>query len=48
MSGSGPVGAQDPAGSNQYWNGGPLPSLLAQLNGEWNGVALDNDGQCRP
>jgi endoglucanase len=26
---------------NQYWNGGPLPSLDAQLFGEWNGVALD-------
>jgi endoglucanase len=33
------------AGNNdcpdQYWNGGPLPSLDAQLFGEWNGVALD-------
>jgi endoglucanase len=29
---------------NQYWNGGPLPSLLAQLYGEWNGVALSNYG----
>lgn len=29
---------------NQYWNGGPLPSLLAQLYGEWNGVALSNFG----
>jgi endoglucanase len=26
---------------NEYWNGGPLPSLAAQLFGEWNGVALD-------
>jgi endoglucanase len=26
---------------NEYWNGGPLPSLDAQLFGEWNGVALD-------
>jgi endoglucanase len=25
---------------DQYWNGGPLPSLIAQLRGEWNGVAL--------
>ena len=30
---------------NQYWNGGPLPSLLAQLYGEWNGVALSNYGE---
>ena len=29
---------------NQYWNGGPLPSLIAQINGEWNGTALDNYG----
>jgi endoglucanase len=29
---------------NQYWNGGPLPSLIAQINGEWNGTALDNNG----
>jgi endoglucanase len=25
---------------NQYWNGGPLPSKIAQLLGEWTGVAL--------
>jgi endoglucanase len=30
---------------NQYWNGGPLPSEIAQMVGEWNGVALDNNGQ---
>ena len=30
---------------NQYWNGGPLPSKIAQLNGEWNGVALDSSGE---
>ena len=30
---------------NQYWNGGPLPSLLAQLYGEWNGGALSNYGE---
>lgn len=30
---------------NQYWNGGPLPSKIAQLNGEWNGTALDGFGQ---
>jgi endoglucanase len=30
---------------NQYWNGGPLPSLAAQLFGPWNGVGLDNNGQ---
>jgi len=26
---------------NQYWNGGPLPSKIAMLLGEWTGVALD-------
>jgi endoglucanase len=30
---------------NQYWNGGPLPSKIAQINGEWNGVALDPSGE---
>ncbi|MES2825051.1 MAG: glycoside hydrolase family 6 protein [Pseudomonadota bacterium] len=30
---------------NQYWNGGPLPSLIAQLFGEWNGVALSPQGE---
>jgi len=30
---------------NQYWNGGPLPSKIAQINGEWNGTALDANGQ---
>jgi len=30
---------------NQYWNGGPLPSKIAQLNGEWTGGALDPSGQ---
>ena len=29
---------------NQYWNGGPLPSKIAQLLGEWTGVALDRFG----
>ena len=29
---------------NQYWNGGPLPSLIAQINGEWSGTALDGNG----
>ena len=29
---------------NQYWNGGPLPSKIAQLLGEWTGVALSNYG----
>ncbi len=29
---------------NEYWNGGPLPSLDAQLFGEWNGVGLDANG----
>ncbi len=26
---------------NQYWNGGPLPAKIAELLGEWTGVALD-------
>ena len=30
---------------NQYWNGGPLPSKIAQINGEWNGVGLDSNGE---
>ena len=30
--------------ANQYWNGGPLPSKIAQLLGEWTGVALSNYG----
>lgn len=30
---------------NQYWNGGPLPSKIAQLLGEWTGVALDRFGE---
>jgi endoglucanase len=30
---------------NQYWNGGPLPSLIAQLFGEWNGVAMSPYGE---
>lgn len=29
---------------NQWWNGGPLPSKIAQINGEWNGTALDPHG----
>ena len=29
---------------NQYWNGGPLPAKIAQLLGEWTGVALSNFG----
>jgi endoglucanase len=29
---------------NQYWNGGPLPSLVAQTVGEWQGMALNNYG----
>jgi endoglucanase len=29
---------------NQYWNGGPLPSKIAQLFGEWNGVAMSPYG----
>jgi endoglucanase len=30
---------------NQYWNGGPLPAKIAQLRGEWNGVALSAYGE---
>jgi endoglucanase len=30
---------------NQYWNGGPLPAKIAQLRGEWNGVALSAFGE---
>jgi endoglucanase len=26
---------------NQYWNGGPFPAKIAELLGEWTGVALD-------
>ena len=26
---------------NQYWNGGPRPAKIAELLGEWTGVALD-------
>jgi endoglucanase len=36
--------ASDPAEfvecPNQYWNGGPLPAKIAELLGEWTGVAL--------
>lgn len=30
---------------NQYWNGGPLPAKIAQLLGEWTGVALNRYGE---
>jgi endoglucanase len=30
---------------NQYWNGGPLPAKIAQILGEWTGVALDRYGE---
>jgi endoglucanase len=30
---------------NQYWNGGPLPAKIAQLLGEWTGVALSAFGE---
>jgi endoglucanase len=30
---------------NQYWNGGPLPAKIAELRGEWVGVALDRFGE---
>jgi endoglucanase len=29
---------------NQYWNGGPLPAKIAELVGEWTGVALSPYG----
>ena len=29
---------------NQYWNGGPLPAKIAELLGEWTGVALSAYG----
>ena len=29
---------------NQYWNGGPLPTKIAELLGEWIGVALSPYG----
>jgi endoglucanase len=29
---------------NQYWNGGPLPAKIAELLGEWTGVALSPYG----
>jgi len=29
---------------NQYWNGGPHPAKIADLLGEWTGVALSNYG----
>jgi endoglucanase len=29
---------------NQYWNGGPLPAKIAELLGEWQGVALSSFG----
>lgn len=31
--------------ANQYWNGGPLPAKIAELLGEWTGVALSNYGE---
>ena len=30
---------------NQYWNGGPLPAKIAELLGEWTGVALSRFGE---
>jgi endoglucanase len=30
---------------NQYWNGGPFPAKIADLLGEWTGVALDPFGE---
>jgi endoglucanase len=30
---------------DQYWNGGPHPALIADLLGEWTGVALNRYGQ---
>lgn len=43
------VPSADPAGfndcPNQYWNGGPLPAKIAELLGEWQGVALSPYGE---
>lgn len=33
---------------NQYWNGGPLPAKIAELLGEWTGVALSSFGEWSP
>jgi endoglucanase len=30
---------------NQYWNGGPFPAKIAELLGEWTGVALSPYGE---
>ena len=30
---------------DQYWNGGPLPAKIAELLGEWQGVALSPYGE---
>ena len=30
---------------NQYWNGGPLPAKIAELLGEWTGVAMSAYGE---
>jgi endoglucanase len=30
---------------NQYWNGGPFPAKIAELLGEWTGVALTSFGE---
>lgn len=30
---------------NQYWNGGPLPAKIAELLGDWQGVALSSYGE---
>jgi endoglucanase len=40
----GPLGSGFPNCPNQYWNGGPLPSLTAVLSGAWQGIALDPYG----
>jgi endoglucanase len=29
---------------NQYWNGGPAPAKIAEILGEWTGVALSSYG----
>jgi len=31
--------------ANQYWNGGPAGTKIADLLGPWNGVALSNSGE---
>jgi len=40
----GPLVSGFPDCPNQYWNGGPFPAKIADLLGEWTGVALSPYG----